>query len=77
MTITLGPKLEAALNDLARKQGLSPDALAVKVLSQHLLDIPGAIEPNDDWERRLLGFAIPCGVSLSNEDLDREKMYDR
>jgi hypothetical protein len=30
MVITLGPDVEAALNDLARQQGVAPEALALK-----------------------------------------------
>ncbi|MFN0021423.1 MAG: hypothetical protein ACKVP0_24495 [Pirellulaceae bacterium] len=33
-------------------------------------------EPRDEWERRLLAVASDCGVSLSNEALGREEMYD-
>jgi hypothetical protein len=32
MVITLGPELEAALNEAARGQGLAPEALALKAL---------------------------------------------
>lgn len=34
------------------------------------------LQPRDEWERRLLAVATDCGVSLSNEALGREEMYD-
>jgi hypothetical protein len=36
----------------------------------------GPLEPRDEWERRLLGMATDCGVSLTNEQLSREEMYE-
>lgn len=32
--------------------------------------------PRDDWERRLLTIGTDCGVSLSNEALSSEGLYD-
>lgn len=37
---------------------------------------PPPIQPRDEWERRLLGLAKDCGVSLSNDALSREALYD-
>jgi hypothetical protein len=77
MVITLDPALEAALNERARKQGVTPEALVVKALRERFLPPPPPpIEPRDEWERRLLSVASDCGVSLSNEDLSRENLYD-
>jgi hypothetical protein len=76
MVITLGPDLEAALTDLARKQGVAPEVLAVNALRERFLRPPPPIEPRDEWERRLLEAATDCGVSLSNEALSREELYD-
>jgi hypothetical protein len=33
-------------------------------------------EPQDEWERRLRALAMDCGVSLSNEALSSEGLYD-
>ena len=33
-------------------------------------------ETQQEWLRRLRGIATDCGVSLSNEALSREEMYD-
>jgi hypothetical protein len=76
MTITLDPVLEAALNEAARRQGVPPDVLAVNVLRERFLVRSPAIQPQDEWERRLLGLAINCGVSLSDEALSRESLYE-
>jgi hypothetical protein len=76
MVITLGPDLEAALNDQARKQGVAPEVLALNALREHFLPRALPIEPRDEWERGLLEAASDCGVSLSNEDLSRENLYD-
>jgi hypothetical protein len=80
MTITLDPALETALKEVARRQGVAPDVLALNVLRERFLALalaPGpAIEPRDDWERRLLGLVLNCGVSLSDEALSREALYD-
>jgi hypothetical protein len=76
MVITLGPDLEAALNDLARKQGVAPEVLALNALRERFLPRPLPIEPRDEWERRLLSAASDCGVSLSNEAVSSEGLYD-
>lgn len=74
MTITLGPELETALNDLARRQGTTSEALALTALRERFLVTP--IQPRDEWERRLLGLAKDCGVSLPDAALSREAIYD-
>ena len=76
MTITLSPELEAALSEVAQRQGVAPDVLALKFLRERLLPRALPFEPRDEWERRLLGLAINCDVSLSNEALGREELYE-
>lgn len=76
MTITLGPELEAALNAVAQRHGMAPDVLALTVLRERFLPAAAAIQPQDEWERRLLGLARHCGVSLSDEALSREALYE-
>ena len=34
------------------------------------------LEPRDEWERRLLGIGLNCGVSLSNEAVSSEGIYE-
>ncbi len=75
MVINLDEKLMAALVDRARLRGIAPEELALSILRDQVL--PTALpEPRDEWERRLLAIAIDCGVSLSDEALSRETMYD-
>jgi hypothetical protein len=74
MVITLDAGLEAALNDLAHRQGITPEAGALKVLRERFAVPPMA--PRDEWERRLLSAASDCGVSLSNEAVSSEGLYD-
>ena len=76
MEITLGRDLEVALKDLARQQGVAPDVLALNVLRERFLLPAPPIQPRDEWERRLLGLAKDCGVSLSDEALSREELYE-
>jgi hypothetical protein len=72
MVITLAPDLAAALNNLARKQGVASEALAVNALRERFLDSSQRIQPRDEWERGLLAAATDCGVSLSNEAVSSE-----
>jgi hypothetical protein len=74
MVVTLAPKLEAALKAQAARQGIAPEELAVKLLRERLLALN--LEPRDEWERGLLAAASDCGVSLSNEALSSEGLYD-
>jgi hypothetical protein len=75
MVITLEPDLESALNDLAHKQGVAPEVLALKALRERFL-AAAPPQPRDEWERRLLGAATDCGVSLSDWAVSREALYD-
>jgi len=75
MVITLDPELEAALNESARRQGIPSELLIVKILRERFLT-PALLEPRDEWERGLRALAKDCGVSLSNEALSREELYE-
>lgn len=75
MVITLDPELEAALNESARRQGIAPEVLALNILRERFLT-PVLLEPRDEWERGLRALAKDCGVSLSNEALSREALYE-
>jgi hypothetical protein len=76
MTITLGPDLEAALNMVAKRVGMAPDVLALNALRERFLSPSTGIQPQDEWEQRLLGLAVNCGVSLTDEALSREQLYE-
>ena len=75
MVITLGPELEAALTEQARRQGVAPEVLALDALRERFLP-PAALQPQDDWERGLLEAARDCGVSLPDSALSSEELYE-
>lgn len=76
MVITLPPQLEAILSEQARRRGVTAEVLALDALRERFLPKPADLEPRDEWERQLLGLAKDCGVSLSDEALSREAMYE-
>jgi hypothetical protein len=76
MVITLGPDLESALNDLARKQGAVPEVLALNALRERFLAPGLQVQPRDEWERRLLEAGTDCGVALSHEAISSEGLYE-
>jgi hypothetical protein len=76
MVITLGPELEAALKEQARRRGVAPEVLLLEALSERFLAPPAAIQPQDEWERRLLGAATDCGVSLPHAAVSSEGLYE-
>ncbi len=75
MVINLDPQLEAALREASGRLGVSPQLLAVGTLRERFLG-KELLLPRDDWERGLLAAAQDCGVSLSNEQLSSEGIYD-
>jgi len=76
VVITLGPELEAALDEQARRQGVAGEDLALDALRERFLAPTLPVQPQDEWERRLLGLAKDCGVSLSDAALSREALYE-
>ena len=78
MTLTLSEEVERALKAKAAQLGKTPDELADETLRQQLIAAPqsGEAPPRDEWERRLLAIGRPAGVSLTNEQLSREVLYE-
>jgi hypothetical protein len=76
MVIRLDSELEAALDDLARQRGISPEALALSVLRDRFLGSSAPFQPHDEWERRLLAIGVDCGASLSNTAVGSEGIYE-
>jgi hypothetical protein len=72
MTLTLDPKLEAALVEKARERGIAPEALALEILESKVL--PGAL--SEERERLIRSFGIPCGVSPADSVFLAENLYD-
>jgi hypothetical protein len=75
VVIPVEPELAAALAEAAGAGGTTPEALAQAALRRQFLPDP-ALVPRDEWERRLLGAAVHCGVSLPNEAFLGEALYD-
>jgi hypothetical protein len=75
MVITLDSQLEAALNELARQQGIAPEVLALNALRERFLSAAPP-QPQDEWERRVLGVAKDCGVSLPDSAVSSEGLYE-
>jgi hypothetical protein len=76
MVIAIDPALERALHEAARRQGLTAEVLALKTLKERFLTIEALGEPCDEWERRLRDAAKDYGVSLSDEAVSSEGIYD-
>jgi hypothetical protein len=81
MTIHLPADLEAAVSSEAQRLGTTPQSLVEDMLRFRFLKLPKPGEPmtpeeSDEWLRRLKAIAQPCGVSLTDEQLSRETMYD-
>jgi hypothetical protein len=76
MVIALGPELEAVLRELARQRGVAPETLALDALRERFLAAGPPVRPQDEWERRLLGAATDCGVSLPDSALSSEGLYE-
>lgn len=77
MVINLTPQLETVLiSEQAHRRGVTPEILALDALRDRFLPKVSPVQPQDEWERRLLSAASDCGVSLSNEAVSSEGLYE-
>jgi hypothetical protein len=76
MVVILGPELEAAVTEQARRLGLAPEVLALNTLRARFLGGTSLTPSQDEWERRLRGLAKNCGVSLANSAVSSEGLYE-
>jgi len=78
MTIALTPDLEQKIAQKAQELGTTPEHFVLSRLQEEFAAPASAqpFEPQDEWERRLLGIGINCGVSLSNKDVGSEGLYE-
>ena len=72
----MGSELEGTLNELGRRQGVAPETLALNALRERFLVSAPPVQPRDEWERRLLGAAKDCGVSLPDAAVSSEGLYE-
>ena len=76
MVIELTPKLTVALGEQTKRSGVSPETLALEAIRDRFLPKVPSVLPQDEWERKLFSAASDCGVSLSNEALSSEGLYE-
>ncbi len=80
MNVTLTPDLEQAVVRRARQHGTTPEAVVLDAIREKLgrepPEVTSILEPGDEWEERLLRVGTPCGVSVSDEALSSERLYD-
>ena len=76
MTITLDANLESTLQQVADQRGVPPEQVALDALRERFLARTTTIEPQDEWERNLLGIAKDCGVSLPDSAVSSEGLYE-
>ena len=76
LVISVPSELEGALNALARQRGMTPQDLVIDVLRDRLGVPSRTIEPRDEWERLILQAGMDCGVSLPDEALSSEGLYE-
>ena len=75
MVVQIGTDLERVLTDHARRTGVAPEELALNAPREQFMPNKDIV-PQDEWERSLLGAAVDCGVSLSNEAVSSEGIYE-
>jgi hypothetical protein len=76
MTIGIPPEVEKALIDLTKERRIPPYLLAIEVL-QEKLGLPRFDwTPRNEWEEKLLSAAHDCGVSLTDEAVSRDSLYE-
>lgn len=75
MVVNLSPELQAAIDEMAKRQGVSPESLVLSIVRERVLPV-APIEPRDEWERQLLAIATDCGISLPNSAVSSEGLYD-
>lgn len=73
------------LRERAARHGRTPAEEAKAILVEALRNKCPAVrapaaalqfQPQDEWERRLLGAATDCGVALSHEAVGSEGLYE-
>ena len=76
LTITLPYELEMVLTQHARATGSTPEQIALDTLQRNLLPRVTATESQTAWAARLRRVATPAGISLSDDVLSREALYE-
>ena len=80
MVVRLHPDLERILKEKADSTGQTVDEVVDSALRQALAASPSSpmptLDDQDAWVRRLRSASSPAGVSLTDEQLSRENIYE-
>ena len=77
--ITLTPEIEQGVTERAKELGTTPERLVLDKLREEFAPVDyrdSLPPPRDDWERDLRSIGTPCGVSLTDEQVSREALYE-
>lgn len=78
MVVSLNPDIERLIKERAERSGQPADQIVNDALRRQFL--PRVIEdlppPRDEWERRLRSIGVATGVSLTDEQVSRECIYE-
>jgi hypothetical protein len=78
MVVALSPELEKVVTEQADRTGKTPEEIVQDALRRELLpDFRQQLPPpRDEWERLLRSVAVPTGISLTDEQVSREGIYE-
>lgn len=76
MTIILAPEIERALNEHLPQLGTTPEGFVTEAVREKLASLPRKAMTNEEWVALLRSVATPAGVSLSEEAVSRESLYE-
>lgn len=84
MTIELADDVATLLTERAAALGVTPEAVAARYIQERLTGRPSMAElqrrvpplTQAEWEDYFRGFGVNCGVSLTDEQLSSEYIYE-
>ena len=84
MTIELSDDVAVLLHETATLRGVSPSVVADTILRERLASGPSVAELQKrvppltaaEWKAHFGRYAVDCGVSLTDEQLSRENIYE-
>jgi hypothetical protein len=88
ITLTLTPDLEAQVTRRAQEQGETPENLVLEHLRHSFSEAPRTYAvktltpppampiPYEEWVQLLRSAGSDCGVSLTDEQVSRDSLYD-
>jgi len=78
MVVALNPEMEKLVKDQAERTGKTPEEVVNNALRRGLLPPPdsASLAPRDDWEELLASIPVRTGVSLTDEQVSSEGIYE-